>query len=170
MRYIWQHIQSIIGACTCPMESQRLKHNWVVLFQGFFLLSIWIGVTSFQNTITISEVTAIKLAEQFIADNGYTLKPAKRKKLSYELWDRYENSTESLLKRRHNSYYDKAFCISENDSTWYIGFLSTSVDLSLLDTVQRQSNLPGRFVEVAKCGSGIELAHKTPLFSRARKL
>ncbi|HLG02297.1 MAG TPA: hypothetical protein VI731_01800 [Bacteroidia bacterium] len=113
---------------------------------------------------------AVKLAEQFIKRNGYTTSPADTSKISYELNDQYENRIDSVLKRRYNTLQPKAFCIKEVNDSWHIGFLSTSVDLSKLDSIQRQSNLPGRAVIVMKNGSEIRMAHKDPLFAYFKKL
>jgi hypothetical protein len=127
------------------------------------------GLTSCQTKDPMKE-QAIKLAEQFIIDNGYTSLPADKSKLSYELFDQLENNVDSILKRRHNTLQSKAFCISENKDRWNVGFLSTEVNLSKLDSKQRQTDLPGRAVIVMKDGKEIRIAHKDPLFSRFIKL
>lgn len=134
-----------------------------------FLFLLGCLVSAFQPNRGVTKEEAIKRAEAFIADNGYTHLPANKSKLSYEILDRDE-SVDSLLKRRRNRLHPKAFCISEEQDRWDIGFLSTSVNLSKLDSTQRQTNLPGRAVIVQKDGKEIWLAHKNPLFSRFEKL
>jgi hypothetical protein len=113
---------------------------------------------------------AIKLAEQFIVDNGYTNLPADKSKLSYELFDMYENNVDSILKRRYNTLQPKAFCYSEDKDRWHIGFLSVGVNLNTLDSLQLQTDLQGRAVIVMKNGKGIRIAHKDPSFSYFKKL
>lgn len=130
----------------------------------------WVLNTAFQTNIPLTQEQAITLAEKFLIDNGYTSLPADKSKLSYELFDRYENNVDSILKRRHNSLQTKAFCISEDVDRWDVGFLYVSVDLSKLDSIQRQTNLSGRAVIVMKDGKEIRIAHKEPLFSHFRKL
>ena len=129
------------------------------------------GLTSaFQTNNPLTKVQAVKLAEKFIIDNGYTDLPADKSKLSYELFDQYENNVDSILKRRHNTLQPKAFCISEDKDRWDVGFLSVGVELSKLDSLQRQTNLSGRAVIVMKDGKEIRIAHKDPLFSYFKKL
>lgn len=118
----------------------------------------------------LTKEQAIKLAEQFIIDNGYTNLLADKSKLSYELFDQYENNVDGILKRRHNTLQPKAFCISNDKDRWVIGFLDTNVDLSELNSLQRQTNLSGRAVIVMKDGKEIRIAHKDPLFSHFKKL
>lgn len=134
------------------------------------LVLVWGLTSAFQTTDQMTKEQAVKLAEQFIIDNGYTNLPADKSKLSYELFDQYENNVDSILKRRHNTLQPKAFCISEDKDRWDVGFLSTGVDLSKLDSIQRQTNLSGRAVIVMKDGKEIRIAHKDPLFSYFIKL
>ena len=134
-------------------------------------VALVLGLTSaFKTNDQMTKEQAVKLAEQFIIDNGYTNFPADKSKLSYELFDQYENNVDSILKRRHNTLQPKAFCISEDKDRWDVGFLSTGVDLSKLDSAQRQTNLSGRAVIVMKDGKEIRIAHKDPLFSYFIKL
>lgn len=130
---------------------------------------IWVFTSSFK-TDPLTKEQAIELAEQFVIDNGYTNLPADKSKLSYELFDSNENNVDSILKRRYNSLHPKAFCITERNNRWDIGFLSTGVDLSKLDSIQFQSNLTGRAIIVMRNGKEIRIAHKTPLFSLFEKL
>ena len=131
---------------------------------------VWGLTYAFQTNDRMTKEHAVKLAEQFIIDNGYTNLPADKSKLSYELFDQYENNVDSILKRRHNTLQPKAFCISEDKDRWDVGFLSTSINLSKLDSIQRQSNLSGRAVIVMKNGKEIRIAHKDPCFSYFIKL
>ena len=131
---------------------------------------IWGMTSSFQETNGLTKEQAILLAEQFIIDNGYTALPANKSKLNYELFDRYANDVDSVLIRRSNTLHKKAFCISEEDDRWDVGFLSTSIDINKLDSTKRQTDLSGRAVIVMKDGNEIRIAHKEPLFSYFVKL
>jgi hypothetical protein len=126
--------------------------------------------TVLQTNDSLTEEQAVKLAEQFIIDNGYTNLSADKSKLSYELFDEYENHIDSILKQRHNTLQAKAFCISEDKDRWNIGFLSVGVDPSKLDSLQRQADLSGRAVIIMKEEKEIKIAHKAPLFSQFKKL
>ena len=131
---------------------------------------VWGQTSAFQKTYLLTEDQAIKLAEKFIIDNGYTNLPADKSKLRYELLDQLENNVDSILNHRRNTLQPKAFCISDRNDMWDVGFLTTGIDLSKLDSTQLQSDLPGRTVIVMKNGKEIRIAHRVPLFSHFRKL
>ncbi len=131
---------------------------------------VWGLTSAFQTTDSLTKDQAIKLAEKFVIDNGYTNLPADKSKLSYELFDQYENNVDSILNQRRNTLQPKAFCISESQDRWDVGFLATRIDLSKLDSTQRQSDLSGRAVIVMKNGKEIRITHKDPLFSHFKKL
>ena len=147
-----------------------LKINLKIFTFKILILSLFLGVTSgFKSSDQLSKEEAIKLAEKFIVDNGYTSLPSDKSKLSYELFDS-ENNVDYILKGTRNSLNPKAFCISEDTDRWNVGFLSSSVDKSKLNSSQRNSNLKGRAVIVMKSGNEIRIAHKEPLFSYFEKL
>lgn len=135
------------------------------------LISVWAPTSALPTGETLTQEQAIKLAEKFIIDNGYTSLPADKSKISYELLDQLgDNNVDSILKWRHNTLQLKAFCISEDNDRWDIGFLSTKIDISKLDSIQLNSNLSGRAVIVMKNGKEVRMAHKDPLFSKWKKL
>ncbi len=131
---------------------------------------IWGFTSSFQKPNELTKTQAIKLAEQFIVDNGYTNLPANKTKLNYELFDRYKKNVDSVLNRRINTLHKKAFCFFENKDRWNIGFLSTSLDINKLDSITSKTNLSGRAIIILKNGKEIRIAHKDPLFSYFEKL
>jgi hypothetical protein len=142
-----------------------------------FILAILImGLTlvltlSFQTHDQVTEEQAIELAEKFIQENGYTILPPNRSKLSYELFDVYEVNVDSFLKRRYNTLQPKAFCVYENDDRWSIGFLSARrIEEHMTEPVNERESPSGRAVIVTKDGKEIRMAHKTPVFSVFRKL
>ncbi|SDH80720.1 hypothetical protein SAMN04488062_11517 [Flavobacterium omnivorum] len=147
-----------------------MKINLKFFTFKILILTLFLGLTSgFKTSDQLSKEQAIKLAEKFIVDNGYTSLPGDKSKLSYELFDS-ENNVDNILKGRHNSLNPKAFCISEDTDRWNVGFLSSSVDKTKLNSSQRKSNLKGRAVIVMKSGNEIRIAHKEPLFSYFEKL
>jgi len=115
---------------------------------------------------TIGKYDAIKIAEQFVKDNGYCSLPPNRSNLSYELWDNYRGNDDSILKRRKNTLKCNASYISEEAKEWHIGFLSSKIQAIHSDT----SNAPGRSIIISKDGKEVRMAHKAPLFSKFRKL
>jgi hypothetical protein len=120
---------------------------------------------------TITEAQAIAIAEDFIRCNGYTDKPidTTKYKLQYELFEgRFELA--KVLESRRNSLQPRAYCISQGNDDWDIGFLSTSVTLNALDSISKNSNLSGRAVHVDKLTGDARMEHKSPLFSKFRKL
>lgn len=123
----------------------------------------------------LTQEQAIQLAENYIIDNGYTNLPADKSKFSNEHRDeydsiKYENWIEEMLKERHNTIQRKAFCISENEDRWNVGFLFTDVDLDKLDSIQRQADLHGMAVVVYKNGKEIRFGENIPAFSKFKKL
>lgn len=113
--------------------------------------------------ITLNE--AVTLAEKFIKDNGYTKSRADTSKLSPELMDQFRGSLKKVLKTRRNTLHPKAFCYTENDTQFAIGFLSKSEKMRRMDSARKNSDLDGRSVIVMKDGSIVRMAHKDPLFS-----
>lgn len=137
----------------------------------FITIAVFMTCLFFSFSISlkqnITEKLAIKLAEEFIQNNGYTtLKPDKTK-ISFELFDK---NIDNVLKQRHNTLQQKAFCISTSNDRYDIGFLSTKVNIDKLSPVERKSNLSGRVVIVSLDGKEIRMAHKDPLFSFFKKL
>jgi len=143
------------------MKISKLTYLFVFLVLGLTF--------AFRTNDSLSKEKAIKLAEQFIIDNGYTNFPADKSKISYELFES-KNNLDDILKSRHNTLQPKAFCISEGKDRWDVGFVSVGVDLAKLDSMQRQTDLTGRAVIVMKNRREIRLAHKDPLFSHFKKL
>lgn len=114
----------------------------------------------------INKDEAVKVAEQFVKDNGYCSLPPDKGKLQYELYDGYLGGDDSVLKHRRNSLQCHAFCFREDSLKWNIGFLSSKVT-KMPNVV---SDLPGRAVIISKDGKEVRMAHKSPLFSKFRKL
>ncbi|MDH4474305.1 MAG: hypothetical protein QE487_16995 [Fluviicola sp.] len=118
----------------------------------------------------LTEKQAVELAEQFVKDNGYTDSPADKSNLSFELMDQTGEDVSVILERRHNTLHSKAFCISEDNGVWHIGFLAHSVDISNMTALELNNDLSGRVVIVDRKSHKVRMAHKDPLFSMFRKL
>ncbi len=147
-----------------------VKFGKAVFGLAAIMMLFYVPALSQANT-TVTKEMAIKKAEQFIADNGYTTKPANKSKIIYELYDIGANgNVDTILRNRNNNLLSKAFCISEDNEDWHIGFLGAKVKIDILDSVKILPNLPGRAVIVSKNGKEIRIAHKTPLFSHFQKL
>ncbi|MBS1560253.1 MAG: hypothetical protein JSS89_01475 [Bacteroidetes bacterium] len=137
------------------------------------ILSMVLAVSfssSCQIHVLLTREQAVRKAEQFIVDNGYTDAPANRSRLAYELLDQYERDLDSILIPKRNTLQRKAFCISEDSASWHVGFLSRDVDIRSLDSALKLTDLSGRAVIVKKDGSDVRMAHKEPRFSVFEKL
>lgn len=135
----------------------------LILF--FFLL------VSYTEQKSISKEVAIKKAEVYIIENGYSDKKAVSKKITYELLDNLgEKDKNEVVRRRFKTLKSKASFISEDKTHWHIGFLPYSFNLKTLDTLKDFSKISGRSVKVNKANGLIEIAHKTPLFNAYTKL
>jgi hypothetical protein len=135
---------------TVTNKNMRRTTTIKIALTILFIASAGISTSAFQSNTEITKNKAIKLAEQFIIDNGYTNLPADKSKISYELLDRYDHNLDSIVKHRHNTLQRKAFCIVEDKDGWNVGFLSNVIDLSKLNSAQRKTNLPGRAVIILK--------------------
>ncbi|UOQ51604.1 hypothetical protein [Hymenobacter cellulosivorans] len=133
------------------------------------LLSV-VGYWSLGQTPEVSQQEAIRVAEAFVQDNGYTSKPARSATLHYELLDAYAKDAGTILKARSNTLHPNAFCIAEDPESWHVGFLLTRVSFSTLSAGQKQADLAGRVVMVNKRDKTVKMAHKDPLFSHFKKL
>lgn len=125
-----------------------------------------------------SESKAIKLAEAFMRCNGFTDQSidTSAQKLSYTLNDQMEMQMgrfdfDTLIHRRHNSVYPDAKYItySEIKKGWMVGFVSTNFQLSSLDTLNKESSLPGLTVIIHDDGIA-ELSHLNPIMRFLKKL
>ena len=128
-----------------------------VIFQSFSIK---------QTEKEINQSEAIRLAEEFIIENGYTSEKPNESKMKFEM---FERDIKKVIKERHNTLQKKAFCISKYGE-WHIGFLSTNVKLKKLTAKQKNSDLEGRAVKVSFDGKKISIAHKDPRFSFFTKL
>lgn len=150
-----------------------LYHNLYRFVVGALILSI----PTIGNCQSISKEMAIKLAEDFVKDGGYTNAPVdtSKRKLLYDVNEivaiqvgRY--TIDSVIKHRRNTLYPQAFYISHSGDEWDVGFLDISVDITKLDSAAWHSDLSGAGVRVTNDGMKIKMEHKVPSFSIWEKL
>ena len=103
---------------------------------------------------SLLEREAVRVAEQFIADNGYTDLPplADRRQLSFETIEWADNIDE-MLRLRHNTLERKAYGVRRgkwgDPQGWTIAFRSKGEDQQT-----------GRRVTMDGKGGGIRVEHK----------
>lgn len=111
----------------------------------------------------ISREAAIQIAEDFIADNGYTdLPPVEdRSKLSFESIE-WEPDLDEMLRLRHNSLEKTAFGTSRgiwrDPLGWTVAFRYKNGD-----------DVRGRAVTMSSKGENIRVEHKDFLLVNAKK-
>lgn len=149
-------------ALTREINNMKKEVYLILLIAGMIFQSFSVKQTKKE----ISQSEAIRLAEEFIIENGYTFEKPNESKMKFEMFDREINK---VIKERHNTLQKKAFCISK-DKEWNIGFLSTNVKLKKMTIEQKKGDLDGRAVKVSLDGKKISIAHKDPLFSFFEKL
>ena len=111
----------------------------------------------------ISEKQAVKIAEDFIKRNGYTIEPADTSvhKLSLELMDgRF--SMHQLLTYRHDMLNLKAYGTRRSGDAWHIAFqyTDTAIENFTLMGIKINGNTQGRAVIMDLTGKKIRMAHK----------
>jgi hypothetical protein len=129
----------------------------------FFVITI-IGIAQLS---CMTRHRAVRLAEEFVRDNGYTnsLFDTSKRKLTYELYDQMYQLNDgkyyfdSIIKRRHNSLESKASFIAYDAKfkEYHIGFNYKN------DTGK------GRSVTVGS-GHYVKIDHQAPLFSTFEQL
>jgi hypothetical protein len=121
------------------------------------------------NAQQISETEIISIAEKFVADNGFTEAEAKRNEIDYELFESSQD-IELILNNRKNTLHPKAYCILKSDRGWHVGFLSTSVNFQNASHKSITQDFAGRAITISPDGRTIRIAHKSPLFSKFKKI
>ncbi len=86
-----------------------------------FVLVLLSGCVSAPKGLTQAE--AVRLAEIFIIENGYTDLPATRTKLSFESLEFFGDDTEVMLQQRHDTLERKSVSAGgEKDAGWTVVF------------------------------------------------
>lgn len=103
----------------------------------------------------LSEGEAIRLAEEFIAQNGYTNLPPDKSKLAYETIE-WESNIDDMLRERHDTLEPKAYGIRHGrkggDPGWTIVFRYSHPSI-------KQMRRNGRAVTMNLDGSGLRVEH-----------
>jgi hypothetical protein len=102
----------------------------------------------------LSEGEAIRLAEQFIAQNGYTDLPPDKSKLAYESIE-WESNIDEMLRQRRNTLEPKAFGVvleRKNAPGWTVVF-------RYKQRATRQMRRNGRAVTMNLDGSKMRVEH-----------
>ena len=77
-------------------------------FVATISLILFVANVSVAQKRKFSEMEAVKLAEQFIAQNGYTDLPPNKGKLAYETIE-WESNVDEILKGRHDTLERRAY-------------------------------------------------------------
>lgn len=142
----------------------------IKLLLGCCLLSTSVKAQLKPAKKSITKREAIAIAEDFICRNGYTQAPAdtSAQPLSYELFDALY-PVDTLLKLRHNRLQPRASYTSRTGDLWHIGFLFQDLPGDGLNVSNSPVIPAGRAVIVDAAGQ-VRLQHKSPAFSKFRKL
>ena len=118
------------------------------------ILLLLLAVGSYAQEKTLNEAEAIRLAEQFIAQNGYTDLPPDKNTLAYESIE-WESNIDEMLRQRRNSLEPKAYGVvrgRKNAPGWTVVFRYKH-----LATPQTRRN--GRAVTMNLDGSKMRVEH-----------
>lgn len=142
-------------------------------------------VTPAISPTELPEAKAIRIAEEFVAQNGYTNLPVDKDKIVYETVE-FGNNLDELLKFRANTLEHKAYGIlykatgtKMGEKGWTVVFQSINVSDDYYKSISRQSgkqvtreNHPiGRAVTMDANFQNLLMEHKTfPLQNVDKKL
>lgn len=150
---------------------RRLNSNVMFLFYSqrisatiLLLLSIAVVAHSQKRQLTQSE--AVTLAEQFIAQNGYTDLSPDRTKLSYETIE-WEANVDRMLQERHNMLERRAYGVAQGRKGSKLGW---TVVFRYKGSSGRGARAIGRAVTVNLDGGALRVEHVDFFLRYARKL
>src|ERR1043165_6284186 len=103
----------------------------------------------------LSEIEAVRLAEAFIAQNGYTDLRADKSKLAYETIE-WTSNIEDMLKQRHDTLARKAYGIVHERKGGAPGW---TVVFRYSHPASKQERRIGRAVTMNLDGSGLRVEH-----------
>jgi len=136
-----------------------------------FATLLGLSSSTAQERKALTEAEAIRLAEQFVLENGYTdLPPTQdRSKLSYESID--STDPDVILKTRYNTLERNAWAVRGGDARrhgWTIVFRYNRDNEEyrrIIPDYQKQVETTGRAVTMEADGSGIRMQHQDFLLS-----
>src|SRR5215210_2870112 len=132
------------------------------------VLAILIGVTTSTAQVKkeLTQAEAIRVAEQFVAENGYTDLPTMRDKtkLSYESIDPFD--PDERLKERLDTLERKAYAVARGNVRkygWTIVFrynANNEEHRRMNPDYEKHSKIVGRAVTMSADGSNIRMQHQ----------
>jgi hypothetical protein len=138
-----------------------------------FTILLGMSASTAQVRKTLTEAEAIRLAEQFVVENGYTDLPAMKDKakLSYEGID--SSDPDVRLRERYNTLERKAYAVRGGNTTnhWTILFRYNANNEKyrrIVPDYEHHIKNAGRAVTMNADGSGIRMAHQDALFEGAK--
>jgi hypothetical protein len=114
----------------------------------------------------LSQSEAVALAEQFIAQNGYTELPPDKNKISYEAMEPSSN-LEQMLQERHNTLERLAYGFRSGRKGGAAGW---TVVFRYAHPIDRHATSTGRAVTMNLDGTEIRIEHVDFLLRYARRL
>ncbi len=134
----------------------NLMNQWKLKsFVAAFLLLLLAAVVSTAQNRNLREAEAIKLAEQFIANNGYTDLPPDRSKLAYERIE-WESNIDEMLKGRRDTLERQAYGVVRGRKGDALGW---TVVFRYNHPSGRQMRKNGRAVTMNLDGSEVRVEH-----------
>lgn len=130
-----------------------------ILAVASLLLLVTVVAHPQKRRLTQSE--AVALAEQFIAQNGYTDLPPDKTKISYETIE-WESNVDRILQQRHNTLERRAYGVSRGrrgERGWTVVF-----------RYQGHAGATGRAVTMNLDGAKARVEHQDFILRYAKKL
>jgi hypothetical protein len=140
------------------------RNNARTLAATISLLVLAVVAHSQKNQLT--QADAVALAEQFIAQNGYTDLAPDKTKLSYETIE-WESTVDRMLKERHGTLERRAYGIVRGRKGGSAGW---TVVFRYTHRIDRHARSTGRAVTMNLDGSEPRVEHVDFLLRYARKL
>ena len=129
-------------------------------------LLLFAGTVARSQNRQFTQEQAVKAAEQFIAQNGYTDISPDKSKLSYETIE-WESDVDRMLKVRHNTLERKAFGVVTSRKGGTAGW---TVVFRYKQRVVRPTQTNGRAVTMNLDGSNMRVEHVDFILKYAKKL
>lgn len=125
-------------------------------------LLLLVSVVAYPQKRRLTQSEAVALAEQFIAQNGYTDLPPDKTKLSYETIE-WETNVDRMLQQRHNTLERRAYGVRRGrkggDPGWTVAF-----------RYKGQAGATGRAVTMNLDGTEPRVEHVDFILRYAKKL
>jgi hypothetical protein len=142
---------------------------FLLLNQKRFLATIFlvflIATVSQAQKRRLTEAEAIKLAEQFIAQNGYSDLPPNKTKIAYETIE-WESNAHQMLKERHDTLQRKAYGVVRGRKAESAGW---TVVFRYKHPADREERSLGRAVTMNLDGSDTRVEHVDFILKYARR-